>query len=237
MDAYLMAFLFRRHDERQSLVLFRVSVLSLVSSHVAVLVALLLLSLLLLALLLMLLLVLLLLLRLHGGHGVYRRRFWRLKHSNVRPSVRGQLIHLVKIVFRGASMRAMGHTTYGPDLRESRGLWRRGPTVEGPPWPVWATGWLRRSPIDYFRPRRFSLEHLAREKEVLVELLGSRLRCLGLLADEPPLLHEPRHYTVNQISQRRSDLGLQDVRQTLQVGTGDVRTGRAGCCRGTSEHA
>lgn len=111
-----MTFFLRRHDERQSLVLLRVPVFSFVSSHVTVLVALLLLPLLVLALLLMLLLVLLLLLRLHGGHGVYRRRFWRLKHPNAWPSVRGQLIHLVKIVFRGASMRAMGHTTYGPDL-------------------------------------------------------------------------------------------------------------------------
>lgn len=178
--------------------MFRVPVFSLVASHIAVLVALLMLPLLLLALL-MLLLVLLLLLRLHGGHGVYRRRLWRLKHSNARPCVRGQLIHLVKIVFRGTSMRAMGHTTYGPDLRKPRGLWRRGPTVEGPPWPVWATGWLRSSSVDYFRPRRFSFEHLARQKEVLIELLGSSLRCLGLLTEKPPLLHEPRYYAVNQI--------------------------------------
>lgn len=132
--------------------MLRVPVFSLVVSHIAILIALLMLSLLLFALLLVLLLVLLLLLRLHGGHGVYRRRFWRLKHCNARPCMRGQLIHLIKVVFCGASMRTMGHTTYGPDLREPRGLWRRGPTVEGPPWPVWATGWLRRSSINYFRP-------------------------------------------------------------------------------------
>lgn len=197
-NAYLMTFFLRRHDKWQGLILFRVPVFSLVTSHITVLVALLMLSLLLLALLLMLLLVLLLLLRLHGGH-VYRRRFWGLKHSNARSSMRGQLIHLVKIVFRGSSMRAMGHTTYGPDLRKPRGLWRRGPTVEGPPWPVWATGWLRSSSVDYFRPGRFSFEHLARQKEVLIELLGSSLRCLGLFTEKPPLLHEPRYYAVNQI--------------------------------------
>lgn len=195
-DAYLMTLFLWRHNERKGFVLFRIPVFSFVASHIAVLVALLMLPLLLLALLLMLLLVLLL--RLHGCHGVYRRRFWRLKHSNAWSPVRGQLIHLVKVIFRGTSMRAMGNTTYGPDLRKRRGLWRRGPTVEGPPWPVWATG-LRGSPVDYFRPRRFSLEHLAREKEVLIELLGGSLRCLGLLTEKPPLLHEPRDYTIDQI--------------------------------------
>lgn len=196
-----MTLFLRRHDERQSLVLFRVSGFSLITSHIAILVALLLLSLLLFALLLMLLLMLLLLLRLHGSHGIYRRRFWRLKHSNsARSSVRRQLIHLIKVIFRGSSVRAMGHTTDGPDLRKPRGLWRRGPTVEGPPWPVWATGLLWCSSIDYFRSRRLSLEHLTREKEVLVQLFGGSLRCLGLLTEKPPLLHEPRDNTVNQIS-------------------------------------
>lgn len=193
-----MTLFLRRHDERQGFVLFRVPGFSLVTPHIAVLVALLVLPLLLFALLLMLLLMLLLL---HRGHGVYRRRFWCLKHSNSAwPSVRGQLIHLIKVIFRGSSVRAMGHTTDGPDLRKPCGLWRRGPTVEGPPWPVWATGLLWRSSIDYFRSRRLSLEHLTREKEVLVQLLGGSLRCLGLLTEKPPLLHEPRDNTVNQIS-------------------------------------
>lgn len=186
------------HYEREGFVLLRIPVFSFVAPHIAILVALLLLPLLVLALLLMLLLVLLLLC-LHGGHSVYRRRFWSLKHSNIWSPVRGQLIHLVKVIFRGTSMRAMGNTTYGPDLRKSGGLWRRGPTVEGPPWPVWATGWLRCSSIDYFRSRRLPLEHLAREKEVLVELLGGSLRCLGLFTEKPPLLHKPRDYTIDQI--------------------------------------
>lgn len=71
-----MAFLLRRHDERESLVLLRVPHFPLVAPHVAVLFPLLLFSLLVFALLLVLLL---LLLRLHRGHGVYRRRFGRLK--------------------------------------------------------------------------------------------------------------------------------------------------------------
>lgn len=155
-----MAFLFRCHYEGKRLVLFRVPAFSLVAPQIAILVTLLLLSLLMLSLLLMLLL-LLLLLRLHGGHAVHGWRFRCLEHPA--PHVRGQLIHLIKIVFRGARMWTMGSTTHGRDLRETRRLWRWGPAIVGPPWPVWATGWLWRSSIYYFRPRRFSLEYLARQ--------------------------------------------------------------------------
>lgn len=150
-----MTFLFRRHDEREGLVLFRIPDFSLVASHVTVLVALLLFSLLLFAFLLVLLvlLLLLLLLRLHGGHSVYRRRLRGLKYCTARPHVRGQLVHLIKVVFCGARMRSVGATTYAPHCGETRRLWRRGPAIVGPPWPVWATGWLWRSSVDYFRSR------------------------------------------------------------------------------------
>lgn len=146
-----MTFLFRCHYEGERLVLFRVPAFSLVAPQVTIFLALLLFSLLMFALLLVLLL-LLLLLCLHRGHAVHRWGFWRLKHPATRPHVRGQLIHLVKIVFRGARMWAMRTTTHGPDLWETRRLWRWGPAIVGPPWPVWATGWLRCSSIYHFRP-------------------------------------------------------------------------------------
>lgn len=161
-----MASLLRCHDEREGFVLFGVPSFSLVASQVTVLLALLVFYLLVFALLLALLL-LLLLLRLHRGHAVHRR-FWGLESPATGPHVRRHLVHLIKVVFRGASMWTMGPTTHGTDLWETRRLWRRGPAVVGPPWPVWATGWLWCSSIYYFRPRRFSFDYLARQQEILV---------------------------------------------------------------------